>query len=215
MNYLKITDDGSHTFYNKDLGEHYHSTHGAIQESQHVFIDAGLKETAGNISILEVGFGTGLNALLSFIESGNSRRTLLYTTLELYPLAIDEVIGLNYPDILGHSQEFIHLHNAAWSEWQKIGSQFSIKKVRCDFRTVIADDLYDVVFFDAFSPQAQPELWTVEVFSRIARMCNPGAILTTFSAKGSVRRALTSAGFTVERIPGPPGKREMLRARLC
>jgi len=215
MNQLVLTEDGSHTVLSERFGEHYHSVHGAIQESRHVFIDAGLKACkSNNISILEVGFGTGLNALLSFIEGEGARRQIKYTTLELYPLGHDEIKKINHPEILGCKEEFYRMHDGAWGSWNEMSKSFHLLKVRDDLKTVDLKGNFDMIYFDAFSPEAQPELWSEEIFEKIARSTNPGGVITTYSAKGAVRRALESVGFDVERISGPPGKREMLRGRM-
>jgi tRNA U34 5-methylaminomethyl-2-thiouridine-forming methyltransferase MnmC len=210
---LIITKDGSHTLYNASLDEHYHSIHGAIQESMHVFIEAGLKQLSKTrINILEFGFGTGLNAFLTLLESQQSNKTITYTTIELYPVSIKTTLELNYSDQLSNKKEFEKLHQVDWESWQDITSFFKILKRKADIQEVEYSDQYDLVYFDAFSPVVQPELWTQNIFDRIFRQLNKGAILTTYSAKGSVRKSLQNCGFTVERIPGPPGKREMIRA---
>jgi len=213
MNKLIVTKDGSHTVFSERFGEHYHSLHGAIQESSHIFIEAGLRQhSAGSLNILEIGFGTGLNALLSYVECLTSGKIMGYTSLELYPLSIQDIKGMNYNDVLGYEEEFLQMHQACWGEWIEIGPAFTLHKLKLDLTTGILVDKYDLIYFDAFSPEIQPELWTEPIFEKIALACNPGAILTTYSAKGDVRRALQRVGFKVERIPGPPGKREILRA---
>lgn len=215
MSKLITTEDGSHTLYSDRFNEHYHSIHGAIQESLHVFIEAGLKECPlHEINILEVGFGTGLNALLTYLYAKENNLSIRYTSLELYPLSIEQIKGINYPLLLDSDDEFIQMHKAVWGHWGSIAPAFELKKMHTDLTLVKLDDQYDVIFFDAFSPDIQPELWEEVIFSKIASHCSPKAILTTYSAKGAVRRALQAATFEVERIPGPHGKREMLRARL-
>ncbi|MBL4755390.1 MAG: tRNA (5-methylaminomethyl-2-thiouridine)(34)-methyltransferase MnmD [Flavobacteriales bacterium] len=215
MNKLIVTEDGSHTLFSEQFGEHYHSLHGAIQESRHIFIEAGLKQhRAIDLNILEIGFGTGLNALLSYIEALKSDKAIRYTSLELYPLSIQDIEQINYGDVLGHENEFLELHEASWGKWIEINATFKLHKLKLDILTCELVDKYDLIFFDAFSPEIQPELWTESIFDKIARVCNPGAILTTYSVKGAVRRALQKVGFEVERIPGPPGKREIMRATM-
>ena len=210
-----MTEDGSHTLFSERFGEHYHSLHGAIQESRHIFINAGLRECNVKCpSILEVGFGTGLNALLSCIESVENNLTISYSSLELFPLNQMEVTMLNYPDELGYEQEFQDMHKSPWDQLVQITESFRLKKMKADLKTVVLLERFDLIYFDAFSPEVQPNLWTDQVLEKLASYTNSGGILTTYSAKGAVRRALQSVGFHVERIPGPPGKREMLRARL-
>ncbi len=212
--HLKVTEDGSHTLFSERFCEHYHSTHGAIQESRHVFISSGLAEVdLSSPSILEIGFGTGLNALLSLIYGQENDLPIRYTTIEMYPMSTALVELINYTETLGYADEYRLLHNSEWEEWINITSYFHLKKLEGDLVTTRLTDAYDLIYFDAFSPEAQPELWKESIFGKIANVCNPGAVLTTYSAKGAVRRSLQASGFEVERIPGPPGKREMIRAR--
>lgn len=216
---IKTTEDGSHTLFASELGECYHSTHGAIQESQHIFIEAGLRSCPSRkIEILELGFGTGLNALLSLIEAEKSGRNIRYTSLEAYPISQEIAATLNFCKLLRaphNLQEYFDaMHDCPWAKETVITPHFSLKKIRCDFREGIRlAGSFDLCFFDAFSPDKQPELWTEAIFSDLFRIANEAAQLTTYCAKGSVRRAMQAAGFKVERLPGPPGKREMLRAR--
>lgn len=211
---LLITSDGSHTLFVPEIDECYHSSHGAIQESRHIFIEAGLKQCSKtNIRILEVGFGTGLNALLAYAEAEKAGKRIHYTTLEKFPLQSDKAFLLNFPQLIDENLNavFETMHLSNWNELQNISPFFVLEKLEADFTTYNLTGKYDVIFFDAFSPEKQPEMWTQEQFEKIAAVCNPEAILTTYCAKGIVRRALQSAGFTVERLPGPPGKREILR----
>lgn len=211
---LQITTDGSHTLYVAAIDETYHSTHGAIQESMHIFIDAALKIcTKKTIHILEIGFGTGLNALLTAIEAEKSDTNIHYTTLEKFPIPIETALQLNYSSILSKKTIFVKLQNSDWEKKIEINSHFYIQKMKCDFTETTFNNKFDIVYFDAFSPDKQPEMWTEQQFRKIFDACNSDAILTTYCAKGMVRRALLSAGFKVERLPGPPGKREILRAR--
>ncbi|MFZ4581209.1 MAG: tRNA (5-methylaminomethyl-2-thiouridine)(34)-methyltransferase MnmD [Paludibacter sp.] len=210
---LLITTDGSHTLYLAEIDESYHSTHGAIQESKHIFIDAALKKcTKKTIHILEIGFGTGLNTFLTAIEADKTEVDIFYTTLEKFPVQIETALLLNYPAILSNNTIFEKLHKAQWEKEIEICKRFWLKKIKCDFTDVSFEKKYDLVFFDAFSPEKQPEMWTENQFQKIYNACNEGAILTTYCAKGSVRRALQAVGFKVERLPGPAGKREILRA---
>lgn len=212
---LLLTSDGSHTLFVPEIDECYHSTHGAIQESRHIFIEAALKQTEKpEINVFEVGFGTGLNALLALVEAERSGKSIHYTTLEKYPVAAEKAFLLNYPAMLdvNYKDVFDKMHTCEWGEKVEITPFFEIEKIKCDFTDFQHKSTYDVVFFDAFSPEKQPEMWSQEQFEKIYAHCNPGAILTTYCSKGIVRRALQNAGFEVERLPGPPGKREILRA---
>lgn len=211
---LKVTEDGSHTLFVPVIDECYHSTHGAIQESRHIFIEAGLKQCLKpEISVLEIGFGTGLNAFLSLLESEGSRKRIRYTSLELYPVEVEKALMLNYPAELAPDKKdlFDKLHSSPWNVETEITPGFSLNKIETDFTGFVFENNFDVVYFDAFSPEKQPEMWSKELFERIFTHCTPGAILTTYCAKGIVRRAMQEAGFTVERLQGPPGKREILR----
>jgi len=213
---LKLTEDGSHTLFVQEIDECYHSTHGAIQESRHIFIEAGLKQCPKKeIRILEIGFGTGLNAFLTLLEAEGSEKQIHYTTLELYPVEIETALLLNYPEELapGRRHEFEKMHTAGWNVEMPVTPFFTLNKIEADFTGFVFKDKFDVVYFDAFSPEKQPEMWSETLFEKIYLHCNSGAVLTTYCAKGNVRRAMQAAGFAVERLPGPPGKREMLRGR--
>lgn len=215
---LRITEDGSHTFYLPGMDENYHSTHGAIQESQHVFIEAGLKQVNKNeVNILEVGFGTGLNALLTLLEAQQLNLQVRYTGIEKYPLSKEEYSHLNYASLLKTEcrKEFMQMHETPWEQQENIVSNFQLIKTKEDIITCSFDPFpfFDLVYFDAFAPNKQDGVWNREIFRKIYARCNQGAIFVTYCAKGSVRRDLQDAGFTMERIPGPPGKKEMLRGR--
>ncbi|HEX2935493.1 MAG TPA: tRNA (5-methylaminomethyl-2-thiouridine)(34)-methyltransferase MnmD [Bacteroidales bacterium] len=213
---LQISNDGSHTVYSGAFSETYHSINGAITESIHVFIEAGLRQMQkSQISIFEIGFGTGLNAFLSLLEADNRGIEITYDALELYPVGEEVYAALNYPKTLGTNREvaFKHIHTSNWGERVVITEHFSLQKHKIDIRAFkYPENNYDVVYFDAFSPVVQPELWGQEIFNAIYRSMCTGGILTTYCAKGEVRRTMQRAGFSVERLPGPPGKREMLRA---
>jgi len=208
---LTETADGSHSLFVEELGEHYHSINGAIQESRHIFIKNALNQVQKkDIRVLEIGFGTGLNAFLTLLES---RKNIHYTSLELYPLPVETAIALNYPEILNAEKaDFEGLHLAEWNKEEKISSNFTLYKLHSDFTQCEFSENYDVIYFDAFSPEKQPEMWSEVAFEKLYKASAPNAVLTTYCAKGSVRRAMQAAGFAVERLPGPPGKREMLRA---
>lgn len=210
------TDDGSDTLFVRELGEHYHSTFGAVQESMHIFISSGLRQyDKPELNLFEVGFGTGLNAYLTALETIRTKQTIRYTTIEKYPLTSEIWTTLNYPAFIpeGNPELFRKIHEAPWNEEVKIDEYFSILKLPSDL-TVFdyrALPLFDLIYFDAFSPEKQPELWETKIFHQLAEHSAPMAKIVTYCAKGVVRRSLIEAGFTVERIPGPPGKREILR----
>jgi tRNA U34 5-methylaminomethyl-2-thiouridine-forming methyltransferase MnmC len=209
------TGDGSHTLYVPKLNEHYHSVHGAVQESTHVFINNGLNSCkADPIFILEIGFGTGLNALLTATRCNSGVREIHYTTIEKHPLK-DEITGsLNHYKFAGeHGKKLFQLiHSAAWNKSVRICRQFYLEKIENDFTKIHLHGNYDLIYFDAFGPDKQPEMWTKEMFSGIASVTNKDGILVTYSAKGEVRRSLKECGFEVSLLPGPPGKRQMIRA---
>lgn len=216
---LIITGDGSHTLYVPELEEHYHSTFGAVTESLHVYIRAGLEKMAdrGEITIFEVGFGTGLNAALSFLSVLCSGIRTTYHALEKYPIDPDLACHLNYESILVASGLpegfFAKMHQLPWNTTAALHPSFHLHKIRDDLTTFQPDFRYDLIFFDAFAPEKQPALWTLDIFDRLYRNLNAGGLLNTYCAKGSIRRMLQHAGFRVNRLPGPPGKREMLSAQ--
>ena len=202
------TDDGSKTLYSGHFGEHYHSTFGAVSESNHVFIEAGyLTTTVKPVSVLEIGFGTGLNAWLSLQLASKLQRPTVYEAIELYP--IDHV----FVDQFSDDTLFKNLHVSPWEQQVEITPWFVLHKRQSDLLQTAFSQKYDVVYFDAFSPAVQPEMWTAGIFARLYAAMNHDAVLTTYCAKGSVRRTMQSVGFDVERLPGPAGKREMLQAR--
>ena len=214
---LLITEDGSHTLFVSEIDECYHSTHGAIQESRHIFIEAGLKQCGKQeISVLEIGFGTGLNAFLTLIEADKCQKTVHFTSLELYPVEVEKALKLNYAELIApkFKEIFEKFHTSPWNEVAQISPFFSLEKVAADFTKFDFAEKYDVIYFDAFSPEKQPEMWTAEQFEKLYKCCNFEAVLTTYCAKGDVRRAMQHAGFKVERLQGPPGKREILRG-IC
>jgi tRNA U34 5-methylaminomethyl-2-thiouridine-forming methyltransferase MnmC len=216
---VKLTADGSHTLYVPELDEHYHSINGAFTESMHIFIREGLEEAVklkSKLSVFEVGFGTGLNALLTLAKCSNSKINVDYHTLELYPLEIQTINEINYcksiPVYEPFKDEYIQMHTCDWGKSIKISENFTLTKWMgniIDFELPIK---FDLIFFDAFAPDKQPEVWSNTIISKLVDSLNPGGIFVTYSVKGDVRRALQSAGMMVERIPGPPGKRQMLRA---
>lgn len=213
---IEQTADGSNTLFVPELNEHYHSVKGALTESEHIFINMGLKHsTVSAPHVLEIGFGTGLNAFLTLLEAERSNRSVRFTTLERYPLNETVVRSLNYPEHIApeHAASYDALHQAEWNTPVSISPHFTLCKIETDFTTYHFKDSYDVIYFDAFAPEKQPEMWSQTLFENLFRQTNPGGTLTTYCAKGVVRRMLQAAGFTVERLPGPPGgKREILRA---
>ncbi len=210
-----ITSDGSATLYNPTSGEHYHSTFGAIQESRHIFIEAGLSLflKQSHISLFEVGFGTGLNALLSMKLGEEQGVNIHYTAVELYPIFPEESQQLNYPSLLEMDASlFLRMHESPQMQ-TSLTVHFYLEKIHEPFQELLFEpELFDVVYFDAFSPESQPEMWTEEGFEKLYQAIKPGGVLVTYSCKGLVKRALKSAGFRIEKLPGPPGKREFLRA---
>lgn len=212
-----LTGDGSETLYSEKMQESYHSINGAAQESRHVFLDAGLKHCSKKtIDLLEIGFGTGLNALLTWAEANRNHLDVRYTTLEAYPLPIDTIIKLGYERLEPHlpKDAFVQLHTASWGQSVELEQGcFTLCKLAADYTSLSLPNKYDLIYFDAFAPDKQPEMWEERLFSNLYDAMNEGGILVTYCAKGEVRRRLQRSGFTVERIPGPPGKREMIRAR--
>jgi tRNA U34 5-methylaminomethyl-2-thiouridine-forming methyltransferase MnmC len=212
------TTDGSHTVEIPELHVTYHSRHGAVQESMHVFIDAGLRyvlqgETAPRpLRIFEMGLGTGLNALLTVMEAEKEKVPILYTAVEAFPLKEEEWRGLNYGDDETEKEWLRKIHKAPWREEVAISDYFTLKKKLKKLADFSTTERFHLVYYDAFAPGAQPKLWTREVFAQLHTIMEPGGVLVTYCSKGDVRRAMLAAGFSVEKIPGPPGKREMLRA---
>lgn len=210
-----ITSDGSTTIHLIDWDEHYHSKHGAIQEAKHVFIKNGLNIISlDKISILEIGFGTGLNVFITFLEAKKSMKIIDYVGVEAYPVEPSEIKQLNYVAELNANEFqsiFDEIHHISWEEKFQISANFSLTKRKQFFQDIDDEDSFDLIYFDAFGARVQPELWTEEVFKKMYKSLKINGILVTYAAKGSVRRALQKVGFKVERLQGPPGKREMLR----
>lgn len=213
---LERTADGSYTLYVPELDEHYHSVKGALTESQHIFIEMGLKHSpAPEPRILEIGLGTGLNAFLTLLAAEEMQRKVHYTGIERYPLAEETLRQLDYPGIVGkkHEEDYYAIHQAPWEKETNLSPWFTLHKIEGDFTRHTFQKGYDIIYFDAFAPEKQPEMWEQSLFNTLYNVLNEGGILTTYCAKGVVRRMLQTAGFTVERLPGPPGgKREILRA---
>ncbi len=213
---IVFTDDGSTTIHLETWNEHYHSKHGAIREAYHVFIKNGLFHLPfSEITILEMGFGTGLNALITYLEAEKNRLKINYVGMEAFPVTKEELDQLNFATELGETtltSVFAEMHATPWEQSVTLSNFFSLHKQKQDFLSLRGHHLFNLVYFDAFGPRVQPELWTEEVFEKTFRVLKDSGVLVTYSAKGSVRRAMQNVGFTVERLPGPPGKREMLRA---
>ena len=212
---MKISGDGSHTIYSNEFKEHYHSVHGAITESMHVFIENGLHAVHKNpVNMLEIGFGTGLNAFLTVIDSVKNNRSVYYETIELFPLEQEIINDFNYTGFFEKEfKKYFHrIHECEWNEKIVITQNFQFKKISGDALKYEFSQLSDLIFFDAFSPESQPEMWSRQIFERLYLSLSKGGILTTYCAKGIVKRILKDIGFKVELLPGPPGKRHMIRA---
>lgn len=218
-NRIIMTGDGSHSVYNPKLKESYHSFHGAIQESEHVFIDCGLNYLHGKMPamyVLEIGFGTGLNALLGAVWSHKTKTPMLYDTIEAFPLDTSITDQLNYAELIDYDKvkDWLgHLHYAEWQYTHSIHDHFLFCKMRRDFqRCGLHTELYNIIFFDAFAPNKQPEMWSAEVLEKVVKAMSKGGIFLTYSVQGQLRRNLKMLGLKVDILPGPPGKKEMLRA---
>lgn len=213
------TQDGSHSVYSDTYGVSYHSKYGAIQESQHVFIEAGLfYKMAGNrsmLTVMEIGMGTGLNVLMTALEAEKHQVQIHYTAVEAFPITAEEVQQLNYPQQLGRPDQtdlFKKIHDCEWGQMCEITPSFKLTKLHQRFESLDFHDVFDIIYFDAFAPNAQPELWEEAVMGIMYRALKPEGVLTTYCAKGAVKRTMRGLGFTIQALPGPPGKREMTRA---
>lgn len=212
-----ITSDGSKTIHIAEWDESYHSKHGAIQEANHVFLNMGLHHLINSkdfneINILEMGFGTGLNALLTAIEAQKNKIKVNYKGIEAYPVPKDELILLNYSKTEVEKKLFKKIHEVSWEKENQLSAYFNLTKRQSYFQDIDEKSKFNLIYFDAFGARVQPELWTEQIFKLMFIALEKKGILVTYSAKGSVRRAMRSVGFKVEKLPGPPGKREMLRA---
>ncbi|WP_350292389.1 tRNA (5-methylaminomethyl-2-thiouridine)(34)-methyltransferase MnmD [uncultured Croceitalea sp.] len=210
------TADGSKTIQIEGWDEQYHSIHGAVQEAYHVFIKNGLNQFKNQeISILEIGFGTGLNALITLVEAQKLDLKINYEGVEAFPVSMEEIAALNYVETLNFQQyekQFLQMHKSKWGMPLQLTTDFALFKNKLDFKEIKHQNLFNLIYFDAFGYRVQPELWSVTIFEKMFNALKQGGVLVTYAAKGSVRRAMQEVGFTVERLPGPPGKREMLRA---
>jgi tRNA U34 5-methylaminomethyl-2-thiouridine-forming methyltransferase MnmC len=210
------TSDGSTTIHLSDWDEHYHSKHGAIQEAKHVFIKNGLSLFEGKpISIMEIGFGTGLNAFITYLEAKQANQGIDYVGVEAYPVSAEEVAAMNYVSELGAEKEakvFEKMHASNWEEIIAITSEFKLTKRKQFFEAIDDVEKFDLIYFDAFGYRVQPDLWSTEIFRKMYAALKPNGILVTYAARGVVKRSMIEVGFTVEKLAGPPGKREMFRA---
>lgn len=214
-----LTGDGSHSLYSSKFDEPYHSRHGAIQESKHVFIKMGLEASPKKndpLRIFEMGFGTGLNALLTGNYAQKENVKIEYQSIEAFPLTLKQVKELNYESHIKESATGMlqKLHNCEWGSWAAINEHFRLLKIEDVLETAkLPPEHFDLVYFDAFAPSSQPNLWSIEIFRKLYGIMAHGSMLCTYCAKGQVRRNMIAASFEVEKLPGPPGKREMLRAK--
>ena len=213
---IALTGDGSRTIYIPEIDDHYHSLNGAVTESLHVYIERGfLFSKAGSPTIFEAGFGTGLNCLLTAIYADKLHRHVHYITVEKYPLEKKLALNLKYGELYGDEGTRLcqRIHESPWEQEIKVTEFFSLYKICADIRNLKYDALrpFDVIFYDAFGPDKQPDMWTQEIFTQIYCHGANDSVFVTYSAKGEVRRRLSAAGYTMERLPGPPGKKEMLR----
>lgn len=211
------TSDGSTTIHIKEWDECYHSKHGAIQEAKHVFIKNGLALFPNQkVSILEIGFGTGLNAFITYLEAQKLGQTIDYVGVEAYPISEEELQSMNYPEELNALDSkaiFDKMHAVNWEEKNDLSESFSLTKRKQFFENIDDIEKFDLIYFDAFGYRVQPELWSVSVFERMFKSLKNNSILVTYAARGVIKRNMIEVGFTVEKLAGPPGKREMFRAR--
>jgi len=212
-----VTSDGSTSIHLPDWEESYHSKHGAIQEAKHVFIKNGLSFFKGqSVSILEIGFGTGLNAFITFLESQLLNHMVDYVGVEGFPISSQEVLQMNYVNQLNATDfkaVFELFHLCKWEENVTISNHFRLTKRNQLFNEIDDINQFDLIYFDAFGYRVQPELWSLEIFTKMYTALKSGGILVTYACRGPIKRAMIEAGFEIEKLDGPPGKREMLRGR--
>lgn len=210
------TLDGSTTIHLPELNESYHSKHGAIQEAYHVFIKNGLSLfQRESVAILEIGFGTGLNALITYVEAEKNNQSIDYVGIEAYPVAFDEAMKMNYASELNTTHSvavFQKMHECHWEEKQILSDHFSLLKRQQFFEVISDENAFDLIYFDAFGFRVQPELWSLDIFKKMFTALKSEGVLVTYACRTSIKNAMKDAGFTVEKLPGAPGKREMLRA---
>ena len=216
------TGDGSHSLLNTTLNETYHSVHGARRESMHVFIRNGLeyfldKKSTGEVKIFEVGFGTGLNALLTASFAEQQHQKISYYSIEAFPLRSAIINQLNYAQSTYEKSIFEKVHSALWDEEVAINNFFTLKKIKTTLQQIrLPENYFDIIFFDAFAPSKQPELWEISMLEKVCQTLKSNGVFTTYCAKGQLKRDLKSIGLSVETLPGPPGKKEMVRAlKIC
>ena len=211
------TQDGSHSIFSQKYGVSYHSKYGAIQETQHVFIDAGLyfkAQQVKSIDLLEIGFGTGLNAFMTLLEASKKQLQIHYQTVEAFPISFEQAQQLNFSDQLNAAsfqEQFLTMHRIDWGIWQSLSEQFNFKKIHSNFEELDFENSFDLIYFDAFSPSAQEELWEIPLLTKMYKALKKDGVWVSYCAKGSVKRNLKAIGFEVEALKGPPGKREMTR----
>ena len=218
------TNDGSTTIHLPEWNESYHSKHGAIQEAYHVFIKNGLRFANSqklvslfkvkSIAILEIGFGTGLNAFITFVEAKKTNQSIDYVGVEAYPVEMDETMQMNYPNEIDVSETtvFKKMHEFNWDQKNQLSDNFMLTKRKQFFQDIQDEASFDLIYFDAFGFRVQPDLWTDTIFVAMFKALKPNGILVTYACRTSIKNAMLSAGFSVEKLPGAPGKREMLRA---
>jgi len=217
MTEIIFTKDGSHSLLNTELNETYHSVHGALQESIHVFVKSGLEyfitqHQPQSISIFEVGFGTGLNALLTLQHALNKPTSISYHSIEAFPIDESLWTKLNYAESLGMTGQFEQLHRAGWDRQEQIAPNFNLRKIKASLEQIqLPENSFDLIYFDAFAPNKQPEMWTVDILGKTIQALKSHGVFVTYCAKGQLKRDLKSLGLQVETLPGPPGKKEMVR----
>jgi tRNA U34 5-methylaminomethyl-2-thiouridine-forming methyltransferase MnmC len=209
------TNDGSTTIHLPEWNESYHSKHGAIQEAYHVFIKNGFSLFKGRpISILEIGFGTGLNCFITYLEAKKNNQIVDYVGVEAYPIPMEEALQMNYANEIdaAESTVFKQLHQDIWEQKNTLSQDFTLTKRQQFFQDINDENVFDLIYFDAFGFRVQPELWSEEIFAKMFKALKPNGILVTYACRTSIKKAMLSGGFSVEKLPGAPGKREMLRA---
>tara|TARA_Y100000994_G_scaffold109290_1_gene89825 strand:- start:279 stop:935 length:657 start_codon:yes stop_codon:yes gene_type:complete len=211
---LVNTYDGSNSLKNLIINDSYHSKYGAINESKHIFINNGLKRISKKkIRVLEIGFGTGLNALLTQLYCDKKKQNIIYHTIDNLPLKKDTYSSLNYCDQLKIDKDiFLKIHNSLWENEIELSNFFVLKKINCDFTKKLFNEKYDLIYFDAFSPSKQPEMWVLDNFKKLYNCLNRNGVLITYSSKGDVKRTIKEVGFNVFSVEGPTGKREITLA---
>lgn len=215
MERLIVTEDGSHSLYSPQYNQQYHSLQGALVEAEHIYVNLGLRpileQAESTVYVFEMGFGTGLNAFLTWKLADLLKKNIYYVAVEAFPVTRDEAFSLNYAALTGYSG-FMDLHDCAWSAECAVSENFILRKEHSRLENFKSTEKFDVIYYDAFDPRAQPELWTAEIFSQVAAQTRQGGVLVTYSSKGIVKRALRAAGFEVQRHRGPGRKTHVLKA---